>query len=847
MILLISGLSANAQTKSLLNPENLHINWQFLTNNYNQADQTAARLTIKNNSKKQSLPVSGWTIYFNAVRDIVKKETGKGLEISRLKGDLFQIRPVPAFKGLAPGDSIAIDYISENWIFNYTEAPRGFYLVWDKAPAMPAAIPNVYFQFPSSAKPFSISPNDNTGAITPEQIYYQNKYITDLPEKDIPLVFPTPVSFTKMPGTLTISSGIKIIADNQFAAEARSLEKEISSFWKKDSKPAPASSAAVHLHYASKYKEEEYSLTINETGIHIFAAQPAGIFYGIQTLKCLFPLEAWKNSLTEMVLPFLQISDAPRFSYRGLLIDVARNFQSKEQLLKMLNWMAMYKLNKLHLHFSDDEAWRIEIPGLPELTQTGVRREHSRDYSASIQPTYGSGGPLNKMQSGYYTRNDYIEIVQYAKERHIEVIPEIESPGHARAAIIAMKVRFDRLVKEGKQEQASQFILHDINDSSSYNSVQNYSDNVMCIGLPSVYTFIETVADAFIKMHREAGSPLKKIHMGGDEVPAGVWEKSPVCRALLKKNTEYKNAGDLWRYYWKKINQVLTVRGLSVSGWEEVGMRPTLLDGNPKMMVNPEFSQSNFTTYVWNNVIGFGSEDLPYRLANGGYKVILCPVSNLYFDLAYQKDFYEPGYYWGGFLDVDKPFYFIPFDYYKNTKVDRNGNPVDPSIFIGKDRLTEYGKQNIMGIQGHLWSENITSSQLLEYQAFPKLLGLAERAWAADPEWATEKDKAKSELLYQKAWNEFANISGKRELTKLAWYQGGAQFRIPTVGATINNGEAVANIQLPGMQIRYTADGTEPGIKSPLYSVPVKEKGVITFRAFDDKGRGGRSIRIENK
>jgi hexosaminidase len=262
--------------------------------------------------------------------------------------------------------------------------------------------------------------------------------------------------------------------------------------------------------------------------------------------------------------------------------------------------------------------------------------------------------------------------------------------------------------------------------------------------------------------------------------------------------------------------------------------------------VNPEFANNNFHTYVWNTVVGWGAEDLPYRLANGGYKVILCPVSNLYFDLSYQKDFNEVGYYWGGFVDIDKAFYFIPYDYLKNTKVDRFGVPIDPAILQGKDKLTDYGKTNIVGIQGELWSENIRTADDLEYLAFPKMLGLAERAWSADPEWATSKDTALSASLYQQAWSSFVNVVGKRELTKLNYYQGGANFRIPTVGAKQLNGVVHANIQLPGLTIRYTSDGTEPSINSKHYAEPIAEKGIIKLKAFDSKGRGSRTIEIKN-
>ena len=593
---------------------------------------------------------------------------------------------------------------------------------------------------------------------------------------------------------------------------------------------------------------EAYTLSVSNNQIKISASQPIGIFYALQSLKSATPLVAWKTKQETLDVPCMEVKDQPRFGYRGLHIDVARNFQTKEQVKRVLNWMAMYKLNKLHFHFSEDDAWRVEIPALPELTTVGVQRGHTLDSKEYMPASYGSGGDINNIQSSFYTRNDYIDILKHAKSKFIDVIPEIETPGHARAAIKAMDARYARLMKEGKPEEAKQYLLSDPDDKSVYLSAQNFRDNVMCVAQPGVYNFVATAIDAFVSMHQEAGMPLKTIHVGGDEVPQGVWEKSPIAQNLLSQlpKDKYRQTSDLWVYYWEKVNAILKERNLYLSGWEEIGMRESKVDGNKVMMVNPEFANNNFHTYVWNTVVGWGAEDLPYRLANGGYKVILCPVSNLYFDLSYQKDFNEVGYYWGGFVDIDKAFYFIPYDYLKNTKVDRFGVPIDPAILQDKDKLTDYGKTNIVGLQGELWSENIRTADDLEYLAFPKMLGLAERAWSADPEWATSKDASLSASLYQQAWSSFVNVVGKRELTKLNYYQGGANFRIPTVGAKQLNGVVHANIQLPGLTIRYTSDGTEPNINSKQYMQPIADKGVIKLRAFDNKGRGGRTVEIIN-
>src|SRR5690606_11304967 len=190
--------------------------------------------------------------------------------------------------------------------------------------------------------------------------------------------------------------------------------------------------------------------------------------------------------------------------------------------------------------------------------------------------------------------------------------------------------------------------------------------------------FIEKVVDEIISMYKDAGAPLTTIHLGGDEVPAGSWERSPAVQALQQSNPQIKSVDDLWYYYFRKVNNMLKSKNLYLSGWEEVALRKTQLDGKPRYIPNPDFVNENFHAYVWNNVWGWGSEDLAYRLANAGYKTVLAPVTNFYFDMAYQKDFDELGTYWATYVDIDAPFSFVPFDYYK-TAIDNQGKPVNRS------------------------------------------------------------------------------------------------------------------------------------------------------------------------
>jgi hexosaminidase len=362
---------------------------------------------------------------------------------------------------------------------------------------------------------------------------------------------------------------------------------------------------------------------------------------------------------------------------------------------------------------------------------------------------------------------------------------------------------------------------------------------------------MEKVVDELMGMYHEADAPLTTIHVGGDEVPAGAWEGSTECKKLIgapmNNETPVNEINDLWYYYLDKIHRMLADKGIQLSGWEEVGMRKTMLDGKHTLIPNGQFADKNIQLHVWLNMPGWGAEDLPFKLANLGYKVVLSPVSNNYFDLAYYKSPDEPGYYWGGFEDLDKPFYFVPFDNYKTSKEDAEGHPIDPAIFKNKERLTDYGKTNIVGIQGLLWSENLRSMDQVYYMLLPKLLALAERAWSQDPEWANAVDSSTGAALYNQSWSAFVNTVGKRELPRLNHFAGGFHYRIPTVGAIQKQGNILLNLQLPGLAIRYTTDGSEPTINSKKTSAIITEKGVIKIRVFDSIGRGSRTTTIENK
>ena len=786
-------------------------------------------LTLKNTGDKP-LPATGWTLFFNSgAAATIDADVAR---VEQVNGDFFAVKPGPKFQAIAPGQLATIT-IQDRHIRNITDFPIGFYLVFDKNPEQ---------TFPVALTVDKGASFEKTDQQLAEKIYDQNATIQSIPADKLTKIFPTPVSYQETGQSFVLDNQAVIVADKAFNAEAEVLANALGTVL--NTKPtikAQASGKSISLRKKAGIAPEGYELQISQTGVVLSASSGAGLFYGIQSLQTLMPPGAAK--LGSVTLPGLMVKDAPRFPYRAFMMDVARNFQPKSEVLKVLDLLALYKFNTLHLHFSDDEGWRIEMPSLPELTQVGSRRANSADQKEreGIMPSYGSGpSDSNTSGSGFYSKADFVEILQYARDRHIEVIPEVESPGHARAALRAMDDRYLRLMKAGNKAEAEQYLLRDLADKSTYRSVQGWNDNVIDVSLPSVYNFMERVADDLRAMYKEANAPLKTIHYGGDEVPKGVWEKSPSAQRLMAQNPSIKTPQDLWEYYFGKLDTMLKNRGLYLSGWEEIGLKR----GPSGWLPNPKFADKNVHVNVWLNSPGSGSEDLAYRLANAGYKVILTPVTHLYIDMAYNTSSDEPGQYWGGYVDIDKPFYFIPFDYLRNFKDDKTGKVYPSSVIKSREPLTAAGRTNIVGIEAPLWSEKILSSGQLEYKLLPKLLSAAERTWAKDPTWAVETNTAKSDELYGRAWSEFVNTVAARELPRLDYYAGGFSYRIPTAGAKVVAGKLMANVQFPGMTIRYTTDGTEPTTNSTVYTAPLEATGTLKLRVFNPAGRAGQTVTI---
>ncbi len=834
VLILFVPVLANTQPFDV---EKLAVEWKLEQNNYQGREEFEAAFVFHNKSNRL-FPAGGWRLYFSYPRTVLSV-TDQQVIFKNVNGEFCVLYPATGFTSIKPGDKGIVKYIAKGKSFSYTDAPSGLYLVWDHTPEQ--AIPIQHYTINAVPQKEAMLLKKS-----PALQYEINKRIQAAQTDSLPLFIPTPVKVIAGNGVFNLNRETVIVFDSLFINEAKIAQTDIGLVLGSLPVFSNRKNNAISFKKVTGLSKEAFRISILPERINIEASYPAGAFYAFQSIKQLFPVNVWSTPANSLELKAVTIEDAPRFSYRSLMLDVARNFQTKAEVLKVIDLLALYKINTLHFHLTDDEGWRLEIPTLPELTTVGANRGHTTHEKNRILPAYGSGAIAgNKPGSGYYSKPDFIEILKYASARHIQVIPELETPGHARAAIKAMNARYERLSREGKQQEAVKYLLQDTADQSVYRSVQGYHDNVMNVALPSVYNFIEELVDQVLAMYTEANAPLSTIHLGGDEVPAGVWQRSPAALALMKQDLNVKTTDDFWYYYLSKVNDILQSKKLYLSGWEEVAMRKTKLDGKQLYIPNPDFVNKGFHAYVWNNVWGWGMEDLAYRLANAGYKVVLSPVTNFYFDLAYEKDADEPGLYWGGYLNEEKPFYFNPFDYYKTAKETPDGKKVDTKIFDKKERLTDYGRSNIVGLQAQVWSEKISSPAALEYMLLPKLIGFAERAWAPDPLWSIVSDSLTQQQLYEKAWSLFVNKMATSELPRLEYFAGGFQYRIPPPGVSVQQGMLMANSYYPAFKIHYTTDGSEPSVKSSVYEAPILIKATIKLAVFNGAGRKSRTIVVQ--
>lgn len=417
--------------------------------------------------------------------------------------------------------------------------------------------------------------------------------------------------------------------------------------------------------------KEGYVLTTTPEGININGQTENGVFYGIQTLRKSIPAEAKEATI---LIPAGEIKDEPRFSYRGMHLDVGRHFFPKEFMKKYIDLLALHNMNTFHWHLTDDQGWRIEIKKYPKLTEIGSQR--SRTVIGRNTQEYD-----NTPYGGFFTQEEAKEIVKYAQERYITVIPEVDLPGHMLAALAAYP---EMGCTGGPYEVCPRWGIF---------------EDVLCIGNDQTMQFLEDVMNEIIEIF-----PSKYVHIGGDEAPRTRWEKCQKCQARIKteglKADKNHTAEDrLQSYCMTRIEEFLNSKGRQIIGWDEI------LEGD----VAP-----NATVMSWHGMEG------GIKAAQLGHDVIMTPTSFCYFDYYQTADTKDEPLGIGGYVPIEKVYSLKPV----------------PAV------LTEEQSKHILGAQANLWTEYIHSSEHVEYMVLPRMAALAEVQWT-QPEKKDFKDFTK--------------------------------------------------------------------------------------------------------
>ena len=514
-------------------------------------------------------------------------------------------------------------------------------------------------------------------------------------------IIPQPLSVIIEKGKFTITSATKLVVkDKKDYATASFLNKYLEEYYGIKLKQV-STDADKSITISSGNKEEgltasAYKFQSGSSGIQISGNSALGSFYGMQTLIQLLPLEKSKS----LIIPAVDIEDEPRFAYRGAMLDVCRHFFSVSFIKKYIDYLALHKINYFHWHLTEDQGWRIEIKKYPNLTKVGSIR------NGTIIGRYPGKGSDNKMDAGFYTQEQVKEIVEYASQRFITVIPEIEMPGHSGAAIAAYPllscfpndktvIPANMISEKSKLELAS----------GRVKLVQETWGVHTDVYAPTEYTFkfLEDVLDEVIALF-----PSKYIHIGGDECPKDAWKKSEFCQQMIKEKG-LKDEHGLQSYFIQRIEKYINKKGRTLIGWEEIlegGLAPNAM------------------------VMSWRGEEGGIAAAKENHTVIMTPGSHVYLDKAQTKNMDSVTI--GGFLPFEKVYSYEP---------------------VPKELNAEQANY-VLGAQGNLWTEYVANPSKAEYQLFPRLSALSEVLWSTkeNKNWPAFQDKMKSQYARYKIW-----------------------------------------------------------------------------------------------
>lgn len=492
-------------------------------------------------------------------------------------------------------------------------------------------------------------------------------------------IIPEPVSVTKNNGVFVLPQNIQVESGNQ--ADMRRVTELLKERLSIPtglnvtvSSVLPAASIRLILNKTAgaDIGTEGYHLTVTPDNVVITANHPAGIFYGVQTLLQLLPKEiesAVRVQNVKWEVPCVDIIDYPRFGWRGLMFDVSRHFFTKDEVKQYIDAMVRYKYNLLHLHLTDDEGWRIEIKGLPKLTQVGAWNVKKVGYFGSFTPP-APGEPRN--YGGFYTQEDIKELVQYAKERFVNILPEIDVPGHSLAAVVSYPELSCTPGADKYRVRSGEKIM----DWSGGAPPKALIDNTLCPANEKVYDFLDKVVTQVAELF-----PFEYIHMGGDECPKNFWEKSPAIKALMQKE-KLKNMEEVQSYFGKRLEKIVASKGKKFMGWDEIlegGLAPSA------------------AVMSWRGMKG-GIEAAKMK-----HEVVMSPTTFAYIDYMQGDPAIEPRVY--ATLLLSKAYQFEPLP-----------DEVDPKY--------------IKGGQANLWTEQVYNMRHAEYMTWPRAFAISESLWS---------------------------------------------------------------------------------------------------------------------
>lgn len=454
--------------------------------------------------------------------------------------------------------------------------------------------------------------------------------------------------------------------------------------------------ARIILDLNPQLPAEAYKLNVSKEQVRIEAARPAGFYYALQTLKQLMPRNVMAGVATsdrsQWSLPSVEIEDAPRFEWRGFMLDEGRHFFGKDEIKRVIDMMATYKMNRFHWHLTEDQGWRIEIKKYPKLTETGAWRN-------SKVLAYGDVKPDGERYGGFYTQKDIKEIVAYAKKKFIEIIPEIDIPGHSQAAVAAYP----------------EFLACDPENKHEVWLRQGISTDVINVANPKAMQFAKDVIDELTELF-----PFNYIHLGGDECPTRKWQQNEECKKLLSEIGS-SNFRDLQIYFYKQLKDYIATKPADQQRqlifWNEV------LHGNTSMLGN------DITIMAW-----IGANAAAKQAAKQGMNTILSPQIPYYINRKQSKLTTEPMSQGHGTETVEAVYNYQPL------------KDVDAA-------LQPYYK----GVQANFWTEWVTEPSILEYLMLPRLAAVAEAGWTPQEkrnyEDFKERIRKDAELYDLKGWN----------------------------------------------------------------------------------------------